>query len=431
MTRHRWLKKLGGILLVVSLMCSMAVAVPAAGDDLLQAGSWTEDWKLTPSVENGATLTEADGAAVITVTEGSAVLSKQTHNSLYRKPMLLSFTAKVEALEIGSSAYIKVERTDVSTDTQQCKSAPITMTEWKTIEIYFFPATTGKMRVDITLEGTGKLYVKDILCKEYAGDNLIPYGNGENTEQKILESKTFGGGSFANSTETAYKGLASYKLTKNGRIVEIPVEIGSTYLLEFAFYYSSSVKPRAQVRWNNPDNQTIAQTILFEAAKAGEWTTYGVYLTIPATCENKTSNGTVTEATEDITLTLRTENDTQNVFYDEISFRKIDAGLMDSDRNAVFTPASGETVTAFTTVEAGKSGTAIVALYKKNGETRTLIGVESAPIVAAEAMQAATATYTLPETMEAGEYDITVFAWDMANGLSSLKDAYTHTWTVQ
>jgi len=304
------------------------------------------------------------------------------------------------------------------------------MTEWKTIEMYFYPAASGKMRVDISLEGAGKLHVKDITIKAYTGDNLIPSGNGENIDQRVQESRTFGGGTWACSTERAYRGLASYKLAKNGRIDEIPVEIGSTYLLTFAFYHSTAVEPRVQVRWNNEDNQTIAQDFSLETAKAGEWTTYGRYFTIPATCENKTSKGTANEDTEDITFTLRTKNDTPDVFYDEISFRKVDGGLMDASGNAVFTPESGETVTAFTTVEAGKSGTAIAALYKKSGEIRTLVGIQTTPMVAAAIAQAATVNYTLP-TLDAGEYSLTVYAWNMGAGLAPLKDAYTHTWTVQ
>ncbi len=434
MTRHRWLKKLGGILLVVSLMCSMAVAVPAAGDDLLQAGSWTEDWKLTPSVENGATLTEADGAAVITVTDGSAVFSKDTKNSLaYNNVYEIRFSYKTENMESGSAAKMVMYRADGINEEAKTNEITADSNGWKTLSVVMKSGIGESKKLQFVLTGKGVLSVKDVTVIPYTGENLFYNGNAENIIGSLNDNRT---GTF--STAKAYDGISSFTGTNSDgktRMSGVTVEGGKTYRISFAFYSDTQIKPRIQFLYHNPHVTATAEKT-FSVCRAGEWTAYTYYLTTPA--ETKHTCSVADCAYKDqvfpvtsLYLFLRIEGSSKlDIYYDAVSVTEADAGFMTAENSdAAFT--AGETVTAFTTVEAGKSGTAIVALYKKNGETRTLIGVESAPIVAAEAMQAATATYTLPETLEAGEYAMTVFAWDMQNGLSSLRDAYTHTWTVQ
>ncbi len=417
MTKHTWLRKLGGLLLAVCLLCSSASAL-AAGEDLLVAGSWTADWTFTPSAEDGASLAEEDGAAVITVTEGSAVLSKETKFSLDRAVNAVSFTAKAADLAEGSEAVIRLLRVE-NTDVNECQSAPVTATEWTPVTMYFTPGTGAKKMVEIALMGTGKLYVKDMTVELFEGDNLIPYGNAEAYAQN--NSKAFTGGDAVKTDEQKYEGLASYRGTKM-RTDVLPVTPGHTYRLSFAFYSASAVKPNVQIGWNSTSN--AATDHLLATCTAGEWNTYTYYITVPQTFGEGDAKASITG----MYLFLRSSGGT--IYYDAVSLEKRDAGFKNaSDSDAAFT--AGETVTAFTTVEAGKSGTAIAALYKKSGECRVLIGVETAPIAAAEAVQAATVNYTLPEEVGAGEYAMTIFAWDMENGLSSLKDAYTHTWTVQ
>lgn len=419
MMKQTWMKKPGCILLAVCMLFSMMVTVSAAEDDLLQVGSWTEDWTLTPSVENGATLTEADGAAVITVTEGSAVLSKETKLSLARTVNAVTFTAKAVNMAEGSEAVVRLLRAE-NTSVNECQSAPITVGEWKTVTMYFKPGTGAKKLVEIALTGAGTLYIKDMTVTQYTGENLLPYGNAEAYTQ--TNSVTFGGGDAKTSTEQKYEGLASFKGTKM-RTGVVEVEAGNTYRLSFAFYSATAVKPNVQIGWNSTSN--AATDHLLATCTVGEWNTYTYYITVPQTFGEGDAKTPITG----MYLFLRSSGG-GTIYYDAVSLEKCDAGFKNvSDGDAAF--AAGETITAFTTVEAGKSGTTLVALYKKNGENRTLIGLQTAPITAAETAQAAKATYTLPEILEAGEYAITVFAWDMKTGLSSLKDAYTQTWTVQ
>lgn len=420
MTRHTWLKKIGGLLMAVCLSCSMAMAVPAAGDDLLQAGSWTEDWTFAPSAEDGATLAEVDGAAVITVTEGGAVLSKETKFSLEKSVNAVTFTAKAVNLEEGSEAVVRLFRAE-STTVKECQSAPITEGEWETVTMYFKPGTAAKKLVEIALTGAGTLYIKNMTVTRYTGENLLPYGNAEAYTQ--TNPKFFTGGDSAVTTERKYEGLAAYS-GKKFRTDVYPVEPGSTYLLSFAFYSAAAKNPRVQVGWNSTANAPTNYD--FPVSSAGMWNTYSYHITVPETF----GAGEEATAVTGIYLFFRTTDDSA-VYYDAISLVKKDAGLQYANGSEASAPASGETVTAFTTVEAGKSGTAIVALYKKNGGPRTLIGIETAPIETAEAAQTATVNYTLPATLESGEYSLAIFAWDMKSGLSPLKDAYTHTWTVQ
>ncbi len=421
MTKHTWLRKVGGLLMAVSLLLGMAVAVPVAAEtDFLEAGSWTADWTFTPSIEDGASLAVEEDAAVITVTEGGAVLSKETKFSLERAVNAVTFSAKAADLAEGSEAVVRLLRAE-NTTVNECQSAPITATEWTTVTMYFMPGTGQKKLVEIALTGAGTLYVKDMTVTPYEGNNLLPYGNAEAFTQ--TNPKFFTGGDSAPTTEQKYEGLASYT-GKKFRTDVYPVEAGSTYLLSFAFYSAAAKNPRVQIGWNSTANAATNHD--FPASTAGSWKTYSYYITIPETF----GEGDAAAAITGIYLFFRTTDDSL-VFYDAISLVQKDAGIMNAAKNDVKEPAGGETVTAFTTVEAGKSGTAIAALYKKNGETRTLIGVETAPIAAADAAQAATVDYTLPATLESGEYSLTVYAWNMGNGLAPLGDAYTHTWTVQ
>lgn len=417
MIKHTWLKKLGGLLLAVSLLCSMIVAVPAEETDLLQAGSWTRDWTFTPSTEGGASLAEEDDAAVITVTDGSAVLAKQTKLSLAREVNAVTFTAKVVDLAEGSEAVIRLLRAE-NTSVSECQSAPITETEWTTVTMYFTPGTGEKKLVEIAVTGAGKLYIKDMTVELYEGNNLLPYGNAEAYAQD--NSKAFTGGDSVKSNEQKYEGMASYKGTKM-RTDVLNVEAGRTYLLSFAFYSASAVQPKVQIGWNATSN--AATDHLLATCTANEWNVYTYYITIPETF------GDAATPVTGMYLFLRSSG-SGTIYYDAVSLVKKDAGIMNVTKNNVLAPVSGETVTAFTTVAAGKSGTAIAALYKKNGEGRILVGVETVPVATAETAQLAAVNYTLP-TMDAGEYTLAVYAWNMQSGIAPLKDAYTHTWTVQ
>ena len=181
------------------------------------------------------------------------------------------------------------------------------------------------------------------------------------------------------------------------------------------------MQPKVQIGWNATSN--AATDHLLATCTANEWNVYTYYITIPETF------GDAATPVTGMYLFLRSSG-SGTIYYDAVSLVKKDAGIMNVTKNNVLAPVSGETVTAFTTVAAGKSGTAIAALYKKNGEGRILVGVETVPVATAETAQLAAVNYTLP-TMDAGEYTLAVYAWNMQSGIAPLKDAYTHTWTVQ
>lgn len=428
MTKHTWLKKLGGLLLAVSLLCSMIVAVPAEETDLLQAGSWAEDWTLTPSVEGGASLTEEDGAAVITVTEGSAVFSKDTKNSLaYNNVYEIRFSYKTENMESGSAAKMVMYRADGTTEEAKTNEITADSNGWKTLSVVMKSGIGESKKLQFVLTGKGVLSVKDVTVIPYTGENLFYNGNAENIIGSLNDYKT---GTF--STAKAYDGISSFSGDKKARMTGVNVTGGKTYRISFAFYSDTVAKPRIQFLYNHPGAGAASEKI-FGNCTAGEWTEYTYYLSVPETyvcslngCDTK---GTA-EAVTSMYMFLRTDGDAvQTIFYDAITVTEADAGFMTAENgDAAF--AAGETITAFTIVEADKSGTALVALYKKNGDKRTLVGLQAAPITAAEAMQAATVNYTLP-TMDTGEYTLAVYAWNMQSGIAPLKDAYTHTWTVQ